>query len=147
MIFEGKYFSHFILSTEKNLIVLLPLFLEILINMCIAIVYFPDCDIINAKINLSFLIKLFSHTIEKVRTNILIPKERKELLRKNKKRSLPFLETMIEANKKNFLECVSKILSYEFISIINIQLGVICLYQFYLRCGLVAIYFRVGIVF
>ena len=44
---------------RPNFIVWLPLILEILVNMCIAIVCFPGCDVINIKINLIFLIKLF----------------------------------------------------------------------------------------
>ena len=42
-----------------NFIVWFPLFLEILGNMCIAIVCWPGCDVINFNINLIFLIKLF----------------------------------------------------------------------------------------
>ena len=42
-----------------NFIVWLLLLLEILGNMCMAIVFAPDSDVINFKINLSFLIKPF----------------------------------------------------------------------------------------
>ena len=42
-------------------IVWLPLLLEVLGNMCIAIVCFPGLDFINFEINLIFLIKLFLH--------------------------------------------------------------------------------------
>ena len=45
----------------QNFIVLL---LEILGNMCIAIVCFPGCDIINFEINLTFLNKPFFYMIE-----------------------------------------------------------------------------------
>ena len=40
-------------------IVRIPLFLEILGNMCITIVCKPDCDVIQFEINLIFLIKPF----------------------------------------------------------------------------------------
>ena len=42
-----------------NIVVQLPLFLEILGNECIVIICFPICNIIKFEINLSFLIKLF----------------------------------------------------------------------------------------
>ena len=42
-----------------NFIVWFPLLLEILSNMCIAIVCFPGCHVINFVFNLIFLIKLF----------------------------------------------------------------------------------------
>ena len=43
----------------SNFIVWLPLLLEILSNVCVAIVCFPGCRVINLKINLIFLINLF----------------------------------------------------------------------------------------
>ena len=39
-----------------NSIAWLPLFLEMLVNMCIAIVFFPGCDVTNFEINLIFLL-------------------------------------------------------------------------------------------
>ena len=42
-----------------NFIVWLPLRLEILVNICIAIVCYPGSDVLNFKINLIFLIKPF----------------------------------------------------------------------------------------
>ena len=42
----------------RNFIVWLPLLLDILDNMCIAIVCSPGCDVINIEIHLIFLIKL-----------------------------------------------------------------------------------------
>ena len=53
-----------------NFIVWLPLLLEILGNMCIAIVYFPGCDDINFEINLIFLIKLFFSMTKKSRQKL-----------------------------------------------------------------------------
>ena len=63
---------------------------------------FLGSDVINFEINLSFLIKSFSHMAEKVRTRIWISEERKELLRWNKKHSSSFLSVLIEANKTKF---------------------------------------------
>ena len=45
---------------RPNFTVSLSLFLEILDNMCTAIVCFPHCDVINFEINLIFLTKQFS---------------------------------------------------------------------------------------
>ena len=45
----------------------LPLLLEILVNMCIAIVCYPGCDVIKFKINLVFLIKPFLYITKKSR--------------------------------------------------------------------------------
>ena len=45
----------------------LPLLLEILLNMRIAIVYEPGSDVINFEINLIFLIKPFSYMTKKSR--------------------------------------------------------------------------------
>ena len=44
-----------------NFIVWLPFLRETLGNMCVAIVCFPDCDVINFEINLIHLIKPFSY--------------------------------------------------------------------------------------
>ena len=44
---------------RPNFTVSLSLFLEILGNMCTAIVCFPHCDVINFEINLIFLTKQF----------------------------------------------------------------------------------------
>ena len=48
--------------TWLNWIFWLPLLSKILGNMCIAIVCYPGCEIINFEINLIFLIKLFFST-------------------------------------------------------------------------------------
>ena len=39
--------------------------LEILENMCLVIICYPACEVINFEIKLSFLIKLFSYTAKK----------------------------------------------------------------------------------
>ena len=51
-----------------NLIAWLPLFLEILGNVCIAIVCYPGCDVMDFEINLIFLIEPFFLHNEKVMT-------------------------------------------------------------------------------
>ena len=76
--------------------------------MRIVIVCFPVCEVINFVIYLNFLNVPFSYTTKKVRTNILVPKERIELLRqksiKIKLKGIvkPIKRTVIEANKTNF---------------------------------------------
>ena len=70
----------------SNLMVWLPLLLEILGNTCIAIVRFPGCKDINFEIKVSnqpaFLLDLKQ---DKKKTKILITWERKELLSWNNK--------------------------------------------------------------
>ena len=56
--FFKKIFLHYILLTDQ--ISLSDCLLEILGSMCIAIICFPSCDIINFEINHIFLIRLFS---------------------------------------------------------------------------------------
>ena len=60
--------SHVIYITWPNLIVWLSLFVELFSNRCIVFAYFPGRDVTNFETNLSFLIKPFSHMIEKLRT-------------------------------------------------------------------------------
>ena len=55
--FSRKVFLILYSINWPNFIVWLPLHPSILGNMCTAIVYFPDCDIMNFEINLIFLIK------------------------------------------------------------------------------------------
>ena len=57
--FSRKMFLMFYCINWSNLIVLLPLLLEILSNMCIAIVCFPGCQVINIEINLVIWSKPF----------------------------------------------------------------------------------------
>ena len=51
-----------------NFIVWLPLLLEILSNMCIAIICYPGCDVMDFEINLIFLIEPFFLHDKKVMT-------------------------------------------------------------------------------
>ena len=53
----------------------LPLHLEILGNMCIVIVCFPGCEVINFEVNLIFLIKLLFLHDQNVKRKIQISRE------------------------------------------------------------------------
>ena len=83
MIFQEKGFTWYILLTDQNFIVWLPLLLDILGNMSTAIACFPDCNARNFQSNLSNQAVFLHH--QKIKTKIKIPWERKELLRWNKK--------------------------------------------------------------
>ena len=63
--FSRKMFLMLYSINWANFIVWLPLFLEILGNICIAIVCFPCCDVIYLEINLIFLIKPFLYMTKK----------------------------------------------------------------------------------
>ena len=64
-IFQEKCFLFSILLPDQNFVSWLPLFLEIMANLCIAIVCFPSCDVANFEINLICQIKLFFYTGKK----------------------------------------------------------------------------------
>ena len=66
-IFLMSYFINW-----PNLIVRLPLLLEILRSICILSICFPVYDAINFEISLSFLIQPFFYMTKKVRTKIQI---------------------------------------------------------------------------
>ena len=66
--FSTKMFLKLYSINWSNLIVWLPLFLEILGNMYIAIVCQPGCDVINIENNLIFLINPFLYMTKKVKT-------------------------------------------------------------------------------
>ena len=53
-----------------NFIAYLLLLFEILGNICIAIVYYPSCDVMNFEINIVFLIKPFCLMIKKSRQKL-----------------------------------------------------------------------------
>ena len=53
-----------------NFNVWLPLFLDILVNMCITIVCEPGCYVIKFEINLIFLIKMFCYMTKKSRQKL-----------------------------------------------------------------------------
>ena len=77
---KHKFLFHVNIVNWPNFIVWLLLHFEILANMSIIIICFPDCDVINFEINLSFF--------KKNRTQ---SSEQKELLRLNKKHFPSFL--------------------------------------------------------
>ena len=70
IIFHQKCFSCCILSTDQISLFWLPLLLEILGNMCIAIVCEQGCDVKNFRINLIFLIKPFLYMNRKSRQEL-----------------------------------------------------------------------------
>ena len=66
--FSTKMFLMLYSMNYPNFIAWLPLLLEILSNMCIAIVCYPDCDVMDFEINLIFLFELFFLHDQKVMT-------------------------------------------------------------------------------
>ena len=68
--FSTKMFLMLHSINWPNLIAWLPLLLEILGNMCIAILSQPGCDVMDFEINLIFLIQPFSLHDQKVITKI-----------------------------------------------------------------------------
>ena len=52
--FSTKMFLMLYSINSPNLIAWLPLLLEVLSNMCIAIVSYPGCDVMDFELNLSF---------------------------------------------------------------------------------------------
>ena len=54
-----KMFLMLYSTNWSNFIVWMPLFLEIMDNICVVIICQPGCDVIKFQINLIFLIKLF----------------------------------------------------------------------------------------
>ena len=65
--FSRKIFLMLYSITWPNFIAWLPLLLEILVNMCIANLCQPGCDVTEFEINLIFLIKPFSYMTKKLR--------------------------------------------------------------------------------
>ena len=90
--FSRKMFFMSYCVNWLNFIVWLTLVIETLGNMCIVIISFPDCDVINFKSNLGFLIKPFSYMTKNFRTIIYISSERKESFGWNKRYFSVFLK-------------------------------------------------------
>ena len=70
MIFPKKMFLVLQFINCPNVIVWLPLLLEILGNMCITIICYPGRDVIKSEINLIFLIKPFWYMTKKSRQKL-----------------------------------------------------------------------------
>ena len=68
--FSTKMFLMLYSINWPNFIPWLPLLLEILGNMCIAIVCYPGCDVMDFETNLIFLIEPFFLHDQKVMTKI-----------------------------------------------------------------------------
>ena len=83
--FWRKIFILLYSINPSSFIVWLPLLREILGDMCIVIVWKPDCDVMTFEVNLTFLIKPFFLQDQKVMTKTWISWVQKELLRWNKK--------------------------------------------------------------
>ena len=66
--FSTKMFLMLYSINCQYFIAWLPLLLEILSNICIAIVCYPGCDVMDFEINLIFLIEPFSLHDQKVMT-------------------------------------------------------------------------------
>ena len=66
--FSIKMFLMLYSINSPNLIAWLPLLLEILSNICIAIVCYPGCDVMDFEISLIFLIEPFFLHGQKVMT-------------------------------------------------------------------------------
>ena len=90
--FSTKMFLMLYSINWPNFIVWLPLFMEILGNICIQLFCQPGCDVRNFKTNRIFLIKLLQYMTQKIKTKTLISWEQKELLRCNKKHFSSFLK-------------------------------------------------------
>ena len=69
MIFQEKCFSRYILLTDQISLSDCLYFLRYL-AICLAIVYFPGCDVINLEINLIFQIKPFFYMTKKSRQKL-----------------------------------------------------------------------------
>ena len=89
-VFSRKMFLILCSINLPNLNVWLSLLLQILVKMCIAIVYYPGYDVINFQTNISNQ-AVFLH-YQKLKTKIYISCKRKEILRWNKKHFSPFLK-------------------------------------------------------
>ena len=68
--FSTKMFRMLYSINLPNFIAWLPLLLQILGNICIAIVGYPGCDVMDFEINLIFLIEPFFLHDQKFITNI-----------------------------------------------------------------------------
>ena len=104
--FLRKIFPMLYFINWPNFIVWLHVFLEILGNMCTAIVCFPGFDVMNAEFNLIFLIKSFFLHVQKVTTKFLMSWERKELIWWNKKHFSSILKGFQLLKTYQTWECV-----------------------------------------
>ena len=70
--FSTKMFLMLYSINLPNFIAWLPLLLDILGNICIAIVFKPGCDVMDFEINFTFLIEPFFLHDQKVMTKIKV---------------------------------------------------------------------------
>ena len=95
--FSTTIFAKLYFINWPCVIVWLPWLFEIFDNMCIVIVSYRVCDVINFEICVKFLVKPFSYMTENwnnwnLSTKIEISQEQKELTSWNKKHFLSFLK-------------------------------------------------------
>ena len=96
--FSRKVFLMLHSINWSNLIVWLPLLHEILDNMCIAILCFPDCDVINFEIKRSFQWSRFSAWPKSKDKNLNILRTKRDF--KEKQKAFFILFNSFEAKKK-----------------------------------------------
>ena len=106
--FSTKMFLLLYSINWPNFIAWLSLLLEILSNMCIAIVCYPGCDVMDFEIPLIILIEPFFLHDQKAMTKTSISRERNELLGWNKKYLSPFLKGFQLSKMSNTLEYAFK---------------------------------------
>ena len=93
---------------STNFVVCWPFVLEILSNICMVILCLPVCEVINFKINVSILIKLFSQMTKKVR--IKNGRTERTFKIKLKAFSIDFNELSFNQIKPTFLDSESEAL-------------------------------------
>ena len=90
---------------QPNFMAWLPLLLEILGNMCIAIVCYPGCDVMDFEINLIILIKPFFYMRKKSRQKLRYLENEKSFLGEIKSIFHHFLRAFSYQKSSQTLEC------------------------------------------
>ena len=104
-----KRISHHIFDSinSPNFIVWFPSLLEILGNICIAVICYPVCDVRTFEIKLSFLIKPFFYVTKTSGQNVNHLRTKRVLNMKWKVFFITFKGLLLEEIKLTFLEGVS----------------------------------------
>ena len=92
----------------QNFIAWLPLLLEVLGNMSIAIICFPGCDVINFEINIIFLIKPVFYLTRKSRQKFKYLENKKSFYVEIKSIFHHFKRAFCSQNLSQTLECAFK---------------------------------------
>ena len=106
--FSRKMFLKLCSINWPNFIAWFPLFLEMLVNISIAIACWPDCDAIDFEINLIFLIKPFSYTTKKSRQKFKYLENERSFYREIKSIFHHFYKTFSCQKLHQTLECAFK---------------------------------------